>query len=99
MNLRNIIVSRLAIIYFALLLMSILIIGKIVAVQNIRTDRWEQIADNLTNYTVSFEPTRAIFVPTTAMCWPHRYPGIISGLIWERPELRRFMLHKGIPLP
>ena len=58
MNLRNIIVSRLAIIYFALLLMSILIIGKIVAVQNIRTDRWEQIADNLTNYTVSFEPTR-----------------------------------------
>lgn len=58
MNLRSIIVTRLAIIYFAMLLMAFLVIGKIVAVQNIKTDRWEQIADNLTNNTVSLEPTR-----------------------------------------
>ncbi len=58
MNLRNIIVTRLAILYFAMLLMAILVVGKIIAVQNIKTDRWEQIADNLTNNTVSLEPNR-----------------------------------------
>ena len=98
MNLRNIIVSRLAIIYFALLLMSILIIGKIVAVQNIRTDRWEQIADNLTNYTFRLN-LPGQYLCRRRQCAGHIVPRYYIRIDLGAPELRRFMLHKGIPLP
>jgi len=48
MNLRSIIITRLAIIYFLMMLVAVLVIVKLLAVQNIKTSRWEEIADNLT---------------------------------------------------
>ncbi len=58
MNLRNIIVTRFALIYLLMLLLAVTVLVKLLAVQNIKTDRWEQIADNLTNFTVALEPNR-----------------------------------------
>ncbi len=58
MNQSNIIVIRLAIIYFIMLIMAVVVIIKILAIQNIKTNRWEEISDNLTNYTVSLDPNR-----------------------------------------
>jgi cell division protein FtsI (penicillin-binding protein 3) len=55
---RNTILTRFAIIYFLTLLIAVAVLIKIFAVQHIKTDRWEKIADNLTNYTVAIEPTR-----------------------------------------
>ncbi len=58
MNIRNIIISRLAVIYFLMLVMSIVVTFKIISVQNLKTDRWEKIANNLKNNTVVIEPNR-----------------------------------------
>jgi cell division protein FtsI (penicillin-binding protein 3) len=58
MNQSNSIVIRLAGIYILMLVLAVVVILKILAVQTIKTDRWEGIADNLTNYTVSLDPNR-----------------------------------------
>jgi cell division protein FtsI (penicillin-binding protein 3) len=58
MNLRKIILTRLALIYLLMMIMSVAVIFKIIAIQNIKTAKWEKIADNLSNYTVKLEPTR-----------------------------------------
>lgn len=58
MNIRNAIISRLAVIYFLMLILGVVVVFKLLAVQNIKTDRWKQIADNLSNNTVVIEPIR-----------------------------------------
>lgn len=58
MNIRAIIVSRLGIIYFVGLIFGIVVIAKIVSVQNIKKDKWETIAANLKNNTVVIEANR-----------------------------------------
>lgn len=58
MNQSNSIAVRMAFIYILMLAVAVIVVLKILAVQTIRTDRWERIADNLTNYTVSLDPNR-----------------------------------------
>ena len=58
MNLRNIIISRLAIIYFLMLLFALAVFANLVNVQNIKNEKWENIANNLKNNTVVIEPNR-----------------------------------------
>ncbi|MDD4754561.1 MAG: penicillin-binding protein [Prolixibacteraceae bacterium] len=58
MDIRKAIVSRIAIIYFFLLLFGLVVIFKMVSVQKIKNERWEQIAKNLEENTVIVKPNR-----------------------------------------
>ncbi len=58
MEIRKSIVSRIAVIYFVLLLFSLVAIAKMVSVQQIKNERWEQIAKNLKENTISISPNR-----------------------------------------
>jgi len=46
-DLRKAIVSRIAIIYFFLLIFGLVVIFKMISVQKLKNERWEQIAKNL----------------------------------------------------
>ncbi len=58
MEIRKSIVSRIAIIYFFLLVFGLVVILKMISVQQIKNERWEQIAKNLKENTVKIEPNR-----------------------------------------
>lgn len=58
MGIRSALITRIAIIYFLLLVFAIVVIAKMVSVQQIKNDRWEQIESNLTENTVIVEPNR-----------------------------------------
>ena len=58
MEIRKSIVSRIAIIYFFLLLFGVVVVVKMVSVQKIKNERWEQIAANLEKNTLIVEPNR-----------------------------------------
>ena len=58
MNIRRTIISRVAVIYFILLLFGVIVIFKMISVQQIKTERWEQIARNLEENTVIVKPNR-----------------------------------------
>jgi cell division protein FtsI (penicillin-binding protein 3) len=57
-DIRKSIVSRIAIIYFILLLFGIAVIFKMVSVQQIKNERWAQIAKNLEENTLRVQPNR-----------------------------------------
>ncbi len=58
MNIRNTILARLAIIYFLMMTLGILMILKLITIQNLKNDKWQNIAKNLKNNTVVIEPNR-----------------------------------------
>lgn len=58
MNTRNTIITRMAIIYFLMLIFGIMVVVKLIAVQNIKNEKWEKIAKNLKNNTVVIEANR-----------------------------------------
>ena len=58
MNIRSTIISRLAIVYFLMLVFSIVVVVNLLAVQNIKNEKWENIAKNLKNNTVVIEANR-----------------------------------------
>lgn len=58
MEIRKSIVSRIAIIYFFLLIFGVVVIFKMISVQQIKNDKWEQIAKNLKENTILVEPNR-----------------------------------------
>ena len=58
MEIRKSIVSRIAIIYFFLLIFGMVVVYKMISVQQIKNDRWEQIAKNLSENTVRVDPVR-----------------------------------------
>jgi cell division protein FtsI (penicillin-binding protein 3) len=57
-DIRKSIVSRIAIIYFFLLLFGLIVILKMISVQQIKNEKWEQIAKNLEENTVRVKPDR-----------------------------------------
>jgi cell division protein FtsI (penicillin-binding protein 3) len=57
-EIRKSIVSRIAVIYFFLLLFGLGVIYNMVSVQKIKNERWEQIARNLKEHTISVAPNR-----------------------------------------
>ncbi len=58
MGIRRAIISRIAIVYFVLLLFGVVVVFKMVSVQQIKNERWEKIAKNLSENTVIVEPNR-----------------------------------------
>jgi cell division protein FtsI (penicillin-binding protein 3) len=57
-EIRKSIVTRIAIIYFFLLIFGIIVIAKMISVQQIKNERWEQIAKNLRDNTITIAPIR-----------------------------------------
>ncbi len=58
MDIRRIIVTRITLIYFALLVFSVVVIAKMISVQKIKNDRWEKIQENLSENTIIVSPDR-----------------------------------------
>ena len=58
MGIRKTILTRFALVYFLLLAFVLVVIAKLVSVQQIKNDRWQQIEENLTKNTVVVAPTR-----------------------------------------
>ena len=58
MGMRRSIISRIAIVYFVLLLFGVVVVFKMISVQQIKNDRWATIARNLKENTIIVEPNR-----------------------------------------
>lgn len=58
MDIRKIILTRVSLIYFALLIFSFAVVVKLVSVQKIKNDRWEKIQENLSANTIVESPQR-----------------------------------------
>jgi cell division protein FtsI (penicillin-binding protein 3) len=57
-DIRKIILTRVSLIYFALLIFSLAVVVKLVSVQKIKNDRWEKIQENLSANTIVESPQR-----------------------------------------
>lgn len=58
MGIRRTIISRVAIVYFVLLLFGAVVVIKMVSVQQIKNERWQKIEANLTKNTIIVAPNR-----------------------------------------
>lgn len=58
MGIRRTIISRVAIVYFVLLLFGVVVVVKMVSVQQIKNERWQKIESNLTKNTIIVAPNR-----------------------------------------
>jgi len=58
MGIRKTILTRFALVYFILMLFVLVVVAKLISVQQINNDRWEQIEANLNENTVIVPPTR-----------------------------------------
>jgi len=57
-EIRKVILTRITLIYFVLLVFAIVVIVKMVSVQKIKNDRWEEIQKNLSENTIIVNPDR-----------------------------------------
>ena len=76
MGIRKTIVSRIAILYFAMLLFGTVVVFKIVSVQNIKTEKWKEIEENLTINTIIVEPNRGNICADDGSVLATSVPGI-----------------------
>ena len=58
MGIRRSIISRIAVVYFVLLIFGMVVVFKMISVQQIKNERWESIAKTLKENTVIVEPNR-----------------------------------------
>ena len=58
MEIRRVIITRITLIYLVLLVFAIVVIAKMVSVQKIKNDRWEEIQENLSENTIIVSPDR-----------------------------------------
>ncbi len=58
MGIRKTIVSRIAIVYFVLLLFATVVVLKMISVQQIKNEKWQKIESNLSKNTIIIEPNR-----------------------------------------
>lgn len=58
MGIRKTILSRIALVYFVLVVFGVVVLAKIFSVQQIHNDRWQQIEQNLNSNTVKIPPVR-----------------------------------------
>lgn len=58
MGIRRTIISRIAVVYFVLLLFGVVVVFKMISVQQIKNEKWEKIEANLSKNTVIVEPNR-----------------------------------------
>jgi cell division protein FtsI (penicillin-binding protein 3) len=57
-GIRKTILTRIAIVYFVMLLFGIVVVFKMVSVQQIKNERWQKIEKNLSENTILVEPNR-----------------------------------------
>lgn len=58
MGIRRTIISRIAIVYFVLLLFGAVVVFKMISVQQIKNEKWQKIEANLSKNTIIVEPSR-----------------------------------------
>ncbi len=77
MGIRKTILSRIAIVYFVLLLFGVVVIVKLISVQQINNNRWEEIEENLNNNTVIVPPVRGTICAKDGSVLATSVPGYI----------------------
>lgn len=75
MGIRKTILSRIAIVYFVLFLFGVVVVFKMVSVQQIKNDRWEEIEANLSNNTIIVPPVRGTICATDGSVLATSVPG------------------------
>ncbi len=89
MEIRRAIISRLAVIYFFMLIMGVVVVFKLIAVQNIKTDRWQQIAKNLSKNTVMVEANRGNICSDDGSVLATSVPGYIVRIDLAAPGVKK----------
>jgi len=95
MNLRSIILTRLAFIYVMMFIMALAVVVKTIAIQNIKTAKWEKIADNLSNFTVKLKPTRGNICADDGNVLATSVPGYFVRIDMGAAGVRKIYAEKG----
>lgn len=77
MGIRKTILSRIAIVYFVLFLFGVVVIFKMISVQQIKNDRWQKIEKNLSNNTVIVPPVRGTICANDGSVLATSVPGYL----------------------
>ncbi|MCY1721482.1 penicillin-binding transpeptidase domain-containing protein [Prolixibacteraceae bacterium Z1-6] len=75
MGIRKTILSRIAIVYFVLFLFGVVVVFKMISVQQINNDRWQQIEKNLSKNTVLIPPVRGTICASDGSVLATSVPG------------------------
>uniref|UniRef100_UPI003216ED1B penicillin-binding protein n=1 Tax=uncultured Draconibacterium sp. TaxID=1573823 RepID=UPI003216ED1B len=75
MGIRKTILSRIAIVYFVLFLFGVVVVFKMISVQQINNDRWQKIEKNLSSNTVIIPPVRGTICASDGSVLATSVPG------------------------
>ncbi len=89
MEIRRAIISRLGVIYFLMFALGVIVVFKLVTVQNIKTERWKQIADNLNKNTVIIEANRGNICADDGSVLATSVPGYIVRIDLAAPGVKK----------
>lgn len=89
MDIRKIILTRISLIYFFLLVFSLAVAFKLVSVQKIKNDRWEEIHEKLKSNTVIIEPERGNICAEDGSLLATSVPGYYVRIDLKSEGLRR----------
>ncbi len=89
MDIRKAIISRLALVYFIMFLLGVAVVFKLVAVQNIKTDKWKKIADNLSANTLIIEANRGNICADDGNVLATSVPGYFVRIDLVAPGVRQ----------
>ncbi|KAF0238918.1 MAG: cell division protein FtsI [Prolixibacteraceae bacterium] len=94
MEIRRVILTRITLIYFALLVFAIVVIVKMVSVQKIKNDRWEEIQHNLSENTIIVSPNRGNICADDGSVLATSVPGYFVRIDMASEGVRKVYNHE-----
>ena len=94
MEIRRVILTRITLIYFALLVFAIVVIVKMVSVQKIKNDRWEEIQHNLSENTIIVNPNRGNICADDGSVLATSVPGYFVRIDMASEGVRKVYNHE-----
>ncbi len=86
---RKVILTRFALVYFMLFLFVLVVIAKLISVQQINNDRWQQIEANLTENTVIVPPNRGNICAEDGSILAASVPGFFVRMDLAAPGVKK----------
>jgi cell division protein FtsI (penicillin-binding protein 3) len=93
-EIRRVILTRITLIYFILLVFAIVVIVKMVSVQKIKNDRWEEIQDNLSENTIIVNPDRGNICADDGSVLATSVPGYFVRIDMASEGVRKVYNHE-----
>jgi len=88
-DIRRVILTRITLIYIALLVFSLVVVAKMVSVQKIKNDRWEEIQEKLSSNTVVIIPERGNICAEDGSLLATSVPGYFVRMDMKSEGVRR----------